>query len=235
MQQAKFAKGSSIENVKDWLVSHNRDYANVRGRLEAVRNVVLNGRLESAAEILRKSYIFAVMSIRTERTRHENAFVAHFAGEISLKEASLRTVYGGQKYGWIDRTMQSVDWENLAIAVRSHAHAGRWAELLDSIDSNLVGVAHRKGAFMLAMAGLYEYMCIDSNVANYAGLKESDSGQSLSFDSADEYLAACEDIRDGITNGNPWIPPFIVQWAIYDFENGEHARHMSYFREVIGW
>lgn len=234
MQQAKFANGESIADVQDWLVSHQEDYAAVRGRLEAVRNVVLRGRLECAATVLKKAYVFSVFSQRTDRARHENAFIAHYAGGLDLKEASLQTVYGGQKYGWIDRTFQSVDWENLALVVRSHVRAERWATLLDAIDNNLVGVAHRKGAFMLAMSGLYEYMCIDSNVARYAGYEESDSGQSLSFDSGEKYLAACEEIRKGVVNNNPWIPPFIVQWAIYDFEQGEHARHMPYFTEVLG-
>jgi hypothetical protein len=26
--------------------------------------------------------------------------------------------------------------------------------------------------------------------------------------------------------------PFIIQWAIYDYERGEHARHMPFFRNI---
>lgn len=236
MQQAKFANGESIDGVQNWIVSHNADYGKVRERLTVVRNVVLHGRLEAAATVLKKAYLFAVLSIRTERDRHERAFTAYHAGELSLKDACLQVVYGGQKYDWIERTFESVDWESLAIAVRSHVRAGRYAQILDAIDENLVGVAHRKGGFMLAMSGIWEFMCIDSNVARYAGFEESSSGKTLEFDSAQDYLDACEAICEEITNGNPYLPPFIVQWAIYDFEQGHHARHMTYFREVIaGW
>lgn len=221
----------SDTNLNNWVESHSSDYAMVRDRLGAVRDRVLYGDIETAADILERSYMFAVLSIKTERDRHERAFTAHYAGELSRKEAALETVYGGNKKNWINSTFESVDWKNLAMAVRAHARAGRYGELLDVIDSNLTGVAHRKGAFMLAMAGFDEFMCIDSNVARYAGFEESDGGKTLSFTDADEYFGACHDIRDKA--GVEGHSPFVVQWAIYDFERGEHARHMAYFREVL--
>ena len=234
MNQAKFANGNTIGSVQDWIVKHNEDYGAVRDRLTAVRNVVLRGPLEAAGSVLEKAYTFAVMSIRTKRDRHERAFTAHYSGDVSLKEASLMTVYGGQKFGWIQRTQDAVDWEDLVIAVRSHVRGGRYATLLEAINDNLIGVAHRKGGFMLAMSGLWEYMCIDSNVASFAGYEDT-SDNTLEFDSAKAYLDACSEICEEITGGNPYLPPFIVQWAIYDFENGHHADHLPFFREVIGW
>jgi hypothetical protein len=41
------------------------------------------------------------------------------------------------------------------------------------------------------------------------------------------------DVREKIVNENPWISNFIIQWAIYDFERGEHARHMPFYRSVL--
>jgi hypothetical protein len=220
------------QEVQDWLVSHNSDYAAVRGRLEAVRNVVLRGRLESAAKVLEKSYVNAVLSIRTDKDRHEKAFVAYYSGGISLKEAALKTVYGGNKKNWLRRTFDSVDWKNVAMAVRAHMERGRHADLLEAITDNLVGVSHRKGSFMLAMSGLYEFMCVDSNVANFAGLEESEDN-SLTFKNAREYMDVCDTIRESVVGKNPWVPPFIVQWAIYDAMRGEHSRHMVFFNEVL--
>jgi hypothetical protein len=221
-----------IREIRDWIVSHQQDYASVRGRLEAVRNVLLRGRIECAAAILERSYVNAVLSIRTAKDRHEKAFVAYYSSDdVSLKDAALMTVYGGNKMNWLERTFESVDWEALALAVRAHVRNERYADLLEAVDDQLVGVSHRKGAFMLAMCGLYEYMCIDSNVANHAGLEDSEDN-SLTFKNADAYLDKCAEIKDEIAE-NPWIPPFIVQWAIYDAERGEHARHMVYFNEVF--
>lgn len=221
----------SDSELHDWVLSHNQDYGAVRDRLEAVRNVLLRGRFDAAADILEKSYMFAVLSIQTERDRHERAFTAHYAGELDRDEAALETVYGGNKKAWIQSTFDSVDWECLALAVRAHARAGRYGALLDAVDDNLTGVAYRKGAFMLAMAGLYEFMCIDSNVARYGGFEEN--GTTLKFRDPEEYFEACQQIREKADV--PGLPPFLVQWAIYDFERGEHARHMTYFREVLAW
>jgi hypothetical protein len=219
--------------IRQWLVSHNSDYGAVRERLEAVRNIVLNGRIDAAARVLERAYVNAVLSIRTDLDRHEPAFVGYYRGGLSLKDAALETVYGGNKKTWLRRTFEATDWELLALAVRAHMRNGRHATLLDAIDDNLVGVSHRKGAFMLAMSGLYEFMCIDSNVARHAGLTDTEDN-SLEFTDAGEYLDTCQEIYDGIMGDLPLLPPFIVQWAIYDAERGEHARHMVYFTEVFG-
>lgn len=213
--------------VRDWIVAHNADYASVRDRLEHVRNVLLNGRIDSAADMLRKAYVFSVMSIQTQKDRHEGAFIAHYRGGMDLKEACLETVYGGQKYGWISRTFDSNDFENLVLAIRYQHDNGSRADLLDVIVNNLTGVSHRKGSFMLAMCGMYEFMCIDSNVGsftNYDGNYE--------FYSSEKYIEACDKIYADMDVPRQ-LPPFIVQWAIYDYERGEHARHMVYFNEVL--
>jgi len=219
-------------DIRQWIVSHNSDYGQVRARIDTVRNVVLRGRIDAAAKVLEKSYVNAVLSIRTDKDRHERAFIGHYTGGLSLKEAALETVYGGNKKNWLRRTFESVDWEILALAVRAHMREGRHAELLQAIDDNLVGVSHRKGAFMLAMSGLHEFMCIDSNVANYAGLEDTENN-TLEFSDAEAYMAKSEEIYREIVGNNPYVPPFIVQWAIYDAERGEHARHMPYFNEVL--
>jgi hypothetical protein len=106
----------------------------------------------------------------------------------------------------------------------------RHADLLQAIVDNLVGVSYRKAGFMLAMAGLHEYMCIDSNVARATGVEVEDSND---FSSASHYMDVCSEIYREVVGNNYLVPLFVVQWAIYDFERGEHARHMPYFREVL--
>jgi hypothetical protein len=215
-------------DINTWFVNHSEDYESVANRLEKTRTVLLDGSIDAAAEVLEKAYVFAVLSIRTERERHERAFTAYYATDITLKEAALKTVYGGNKKNWLRRTFEETNWTALAHAVRIHAREQRWAVLLDTVVDNLTGVAHRKGAFMLAMSGLYEYGCIDSNVARYADMAEED-GDALSFNSAEEYMETCENVFGTVPTH---YPPFIKQWAIYDYERGEHARHMAYFHEL---
>jgi hypothetical protein len=217
-----------MNDINQWFDGHRADYETVLGRLNRTRMTLLEGSVGEAADILEKSYVFAVLSIRTERERHERAFTAYFAGDATLKEAALMTVYGGNKKNWLRKTQESTDWESLAEAVRVHARAGRWDMLLEAVVDNLTGVSYRKGAFMLAMSGLYQYGCIDSNVARFAGLDELEDR--TRFGSAEEYMTTCGEIFSRVGNSN-W-PPFVRQWAIYDMERGEHARHMAFYREL---
>jgi hypothetical protein len=217
-----------MNDITTWFENHAVDYQTVQDRLEATRSVLLNGDIGDAADILEKAYMFAVLSIRTEKDRHERAFTAHYAGDISRKDAALETVYGGNKKNWIRRTFDNTNWMVLARAVRAHTEAERFDVLLDTVVENLTGVAHRKGAFMLAMSGLYEFGCIDSNVARYADMDESD-GDALEFNSAEAYMEMAEEIFNTVPSNHP---PFVKQWAIYDFERGEHARHNAFYAEL---
>lgn len=247
------------DNIQQWFQNHAKDYQTVLGRLERTRSVLLDGSIHEAADILEKSYMFAVLSIRTDRDRHERAFTAFYtnggdtsvAGETdgetvrTAEDAALETVYGGNKMNWLRSTFDSTDFRMLARAVRSHADAERWDVLLDTVVENLTGVAHRKGAFMLAMAGLHEFGCIDSNVARYADLEEE--GDALSFSSAEEYMNVCDDVFASVpsevddseessaespSGDGDELPPLVKQWAIYDFERGEHARHNAFYAEL---
>jgi len=161
--QSKFDKrGNYNASLQEWIVNHDADYANVRDRLEYCRNVILNGRKDKAALMLEKSYKFAVLSIQTNKDRHEDAFIAHMNG-LDLKKSCLQTVYGGQKYGWLLDGLSSADFGELVTVIRSHFPNGELTNPLETVTDTLKGVSYRKGAFMLAMVGLYEYMCIDSN------------------------------------------------------------------------
>lgn len=221
------------ETIDQWFRDHAADYETVQQRLDRTRAVLLEGDISDAADVLEKSYMFAVLSIRTERSRHERAFTAHYAGDLSRKEAALETVYGGNKKNWIARTFDSTDWEALARAVRAHVRANdRYADLLDAVVDQLTGVAYRKGAFMLAMSGLHEYGCIDSNVARYAEssqLIDEEDPERKEFSNAQHYMSVCGDVFDSVPTERP---PFVKQWAIYDYERGEHARHMAFFHEL---
>jgi hypothetical protein len=217
------------QNLQQWFDSHSADYQKVLARLNRTRSVVLAGDLADAADILEKAYVNAVLSIKTEKERHERAFTGYYVGNLSLKEAALETVYGGNKKNWLRRSFDKTDWVDVALAVRSHARHGRWQTLLDAVVDNLVGVSHRKGAFLLAMSGFHEFVCVDSNVAQFAGLEESE-GNALEFDGASEYMDTARDITDSA--GVRKAPPFLIQWAIYDYQRGEHARHMPFYQEL---
>lgn len=221
-----------MTDLTTWISDHYLDYVSALTRVEKTRTLLLSGSPERAGSILQRAYIFAVFSIKTPLERHERAFTQWAVESADLKDACQSTVYGNQKYGWIKDTLVSTDWTSLAQAARCHIRKGRYGELLECITNDLKGVSYRKGAFLLAMAGLYEFICIDSHVANYAGYEESNNGPTLTFDDAADYFEACDTITSSITNEYR-LPAFLIQWAIYDHQRGEHARHMAFYREVL--
>lgn len=75
--------------------------------------------------------------------------------------------YYKNKLDWIGRTEARADWEVLAQAVRCHHRADRLHELVEVAD-RLVGVHYSKWAFTLAMAGLWEVICIDTHEVFFA-------------------------------------------------------------------
>lgn len=214
--------------VRRWIDGHREDYAHVQRRLDATRNVVLHGREDRAAAIVERAYTFAVFSIQTPLDRHERAFTEYYTGEKDLEAAVTSTVYGGTKIPWLEKTFESTDWTEVVRMIRLSVANGDYAPLLDYIDDELTGVSYVKGAFVLAMSGLTEYLCIDSNVANYAGLDVS-TGDALTFTDGEDYMATCRDVIGGLDVD---MRPFVVQWAIFDSERGEHARHGAFYREI---
>ena len=214
--------------MRRWIDSHREDYAHVKRRLDATRNVVLHGRADRATAIVKRAYTFAVFSIQTPLDRHERAFTEYYTGAADLEDACSTTVYGGHKVNWISKTFDTTNWGDVVGMIRSYVATDNYAALLDFIDDELTGVSYVKGAFMLAMSGLTEYLCIDSNVANYAGLDVS-TGNALTFTSGKDYMSTCDDVISGLDVD---MAPFVIQWAIYDSERGEHARHGAFYREI---
>jgi hypothetical protein len=210
--------------------SHYPDYISALTRVEKTRTLLISGSPQTAGQILKKGYVFAVLSIRTGLERHERSFTKWVSG-ADIREAATGTVYGNQKGNWMNSTIKNTDWKLLGEAAQCHLREGRVEKLLESVVSDLKGVSHRKGAFMLAMSGVRELICIDSNVAQFAGLTD-EVGNALSFTSAEEYLTTSDSVLDLIPNPLN-LPPFLLQWVVYDWQRGEHARHAAFYREVL--
>lgn len=212
---------SEADDLKQWYENHKEDYEAVRERLFSARQTLLYGSIKHAAENLRLSYLNAVFSIQTGKDRHERAFTAYVRG-FGIEEAAGMTVYPNQKTDWINKTMNQTDWEYVAKEVREYVKEGKLQSLL-KIQKDLTGVSHTKWSFTLSMCGVWEVACFDTNVRQFFGLESRFRG------SAADYL----DLIGMLQNETDIsAEPFIIQWAIYDYQRGEHARHMPFFRNI---
>lgn len=209
------------DDLTAWYENHAEDYQAVKERLFAARQTLLYGSIKHAAENLRLSYLNAVFSIQTKKDRHERAFTAYVRG-FGIEEACGMVVYPNQKADWINRTMKTTDWVEVAKEVRAYVKNDQWEALL-GMESDLVGVSHTKWSFTLCMCGVTELACFDSNTRNFFDIDKRAGS------SAADYL----DMIDMLENKTDIsAEPFIIQWAVYDYERGEHARHMPFFRNI---
>jgi len=153
------------------------------------------------------------------------------ASGSKIRDAAKETVYPNQKADWIEQTFESVNWEDLGMAIQHHFRSGTTEDALRCVVAELKGVSHRKGGFTIGMSGGYEFMCIDSHVADFAGLEDTEQN-SLEFTDTSSYLEQCDKILENIPNKLDF-PPLLVQWSLYDYMRGEHAMHNAFYREVL--
>lgn len=212
--------------INGWYQRH--DYDSVLQRLSKVRRVTLTGDLEKGAENLRKSYHFAVLSIKNSKDIHEEAYRLWADEDKHLMDAAIEAGvnFRNNKVAWMKKTDHAVDWQTLLIACRRHVRNGRLSDLLGLCD-HLNGVHYKKWGFTLAMAGVWELVCIDSNVKQQLGIEgrldlRKKDGMSKYFELRDEIQSSVEHA----------LPPFVCQWVMYDMSRGEHATHDPYFDTV---
>lgn len=204
----------------DWYIRHREDYCAVKTRLSKCRNILYHGRTKDATDMVRCSIINAIFSIRTEKSRHENAFVAWRNGGKSLTEAARDTLYGNRKAMQLqEQDLWSIS-QQVVTTLRSEEDPWQTVRyLMNTVD----GLGVRKAPFVLAMCGVWEVMCFDSNVSRHFGIAP-DKDLSL-----DDYQQLCDEACQSVDIEEP---PFVIQYIAYDFERGEHARHMPFFNAV---
>lgn len=214
-------------NLRGWYHCHREDYSAVKTRLAACRNVMLHGRMDAAVDMLKASCVNAVMSIQTQRDRHERAFTMYYAADVSLEKACAETVYGNQKARWLHESLVSVDFEGIVRVLRSpmkgdtpNVHAAH-ADLVDTFK----GLSWVKAAFALSMCGMWELACPDTRTKQVLGIEGS-------VNTRDKFKDALAQIDKRLDIDEPL---FIKQWVMYDYQAEEHARHMPFFREVLNW
>lgn len=210
------------ESLEWWYEYHREDYAAVKERLTWCRNVMLRGRLESASRMLRLSCVNAVLSIQTPRERHERAFTAYCAANTSVEQAAGMTLYGNQKAEWLHHSFATFDFEECVSILRQDSEKSV-DNALQYIVDNFKGLSYVKAGFALAMCGVWELACPDTRCRQFLDIDDR-------IRTATDYVQACQMIDDSLDCEEP---RFIKQWAMYDYQEQEHARHMPFFVEAL--
>jgi len=102
------------------------------------------------------------------------------------------------------------------------------------IADSFKGVSTVKGAFVLAMLGFKQKMCIDTNVRQIAGIKPENLYDGVIIN---KYDAQCRKIRSRFSDLNEEVDPFIVQWVLFDTirdSRTDHKEFLDHLQQVLG-
>lgn len=204
------------------------DYEAVERKLRKLRKVFVLGEREQAAHNLRHAYHFALFSIQTPLPRHEEAYRLWAEDGRTVEEACGvgKSLWPNRKARQASATDSRVRWSELVEDVKRLVVENKIRELME-LQERLVGVSYNKWGFTLAMSGIWEAICMDTNVKNHFGIDQRLDMRAA--DGLDWYMGVRELIQAQVPAD---VPAFIAQWVIFDYERGEHSSHETFFDTV---
>jgi len=212
-------------------ISHYRQnrekYDQINQKLDNTRQQFEAAGTEKSRRMLLDSYIFAVFSVQTPVSIHEEAFKKVKNG-ADLEEAAESVNYWKNKVSYIRETEVKFDEIDEAIRLlksgdvdRAHRH----------VADHFKGVGTVKAAFVLAMLGFKSRACIDTNVLTAAGLDRDDMYNGIVIERYKGFVDECfKGIDDRLLKELP--NRFTVQWVVFDMVRGEITHHDVFFDYV---
>lgn len=174
--------------------------------------------------MLQKSHSFAVISVQTPVSVHENAFSQLWENDQPLEVISdaLSTVnYKNQKEDYIRHSLDNPQlWDDVAHLLENNRIDDAHKFTLD----NMKGVGPAKAPFVLSMLGFEEKMCIDTNIVNAFDLDGHASTVVV-----EKYDNLCKSIRDKMPTMRDMTTPFMFQWVTFDYQRGTVSSHDCFY------
>lgn len=202
-------------------------YRKISDELDKVRMNFENADRSTQKDILRTSSEFAILTVRVDVDRAEDVF-ARFQDTDTWREAwkLFQTLNGkNQKFDYITRNRTQADFGKIVDLLNAGEYAAAWRETIREVK----GVGPRKASFTLAMCGKKRFMCIDTNVAQMAGVSENDDETRDASVDYDRYTSLCDDIRAQYPELDEELSPFVLQWVLFDANRGNISTHDPYF------
>lgn len=220
--------------------AHRAVYDGIEAQLDRVHEAVCEAPRLVAKTLLFMADTYAIISASTSVGVHELAFVEAVAEgtpagiERALTETRARgdqswaVVYHNNKARYIADNLESVDYDRHLDAFR----AGEVDRLHRLKVDEVTGLGVNKAGFSLAMCGITEKMCVDTNVARFAGLDpDEDVPETVVID---RWEAFCADLREGIDTivHEDGVSPYLWQWVAFNARRGTVETHDPWFLTV---
>lgn len=203
---------------------HNQPiYDEIQAKLDGVRDVVETAPMFLASQIMMMGDVYSIISANTHVDAHELAYTRLMSEDASdldtiqeilgstraTGEHAHAVMYYNNKAKYIVDNLQIVDYTQQVKMLRE----GEIDELHRYKVDHVKGIGMRKAAFSLAITGVTEKMCIDSNVARMFGIPDEDVYDGVVVE---KYEAECERLRDQAPELVDEVSNFLWQWLVFD-------------------
>jgi hypothetical protein len=212
------------KGVREWYENHKDEYDAIREDLDKVNQKFLTHSKETQRKMLFTAYEFAVISIQTKVSIHEEAFRQLKNGN-GIEESLSSVLYKNQKKDWIIKTRLKLDVADKVVNLLERGEIDKAHRLM--VDE-FTGVSTVKSAFTLSMLGFTSKACIDTNLKQFIG-SDIEVYDGVVIDKYDKFCKEALDI-DGIRE----LDLFMRQWVVFDFMRNMIERHKIYFEVQRG-
>jgi thermostable 8-oxoguanine DNA glycosylase len=221
---------TTAANVSNHYRYNRETYDKIESKLSNVREKFDNARMSDRISMLRRAHWFAVLSTQTQVSRHERAY-----------KSLVNHVESGKPPAWaMPEVINDTNYYNNKAEYIMHAwdNSHHFDEVCRLLDMNQVDKAHRylvdnikgvstmKSAFMLAMLGYTEKMCIDTNVSSLTGIESPNTVV------IDKYESACDSLKSKFSSLSKTLSPFMFQWVMFDYQRGVVSEHDVWFDSI---
>jgi len=259
-------RSNQSDPVEQWH-RHADQYRRIYDNLQATYDYFDHVGWDRRAELLEQAVTFALISAQCGVAQHEAGYANVMTMTIgsdqdagadrsigeALRDAGVN--YWRNKARYIEHNHRSVGSDSDTDGpgqgpdvdrVLDHYEHGRIDEMHRAIADEYLGVGLRKAGFAMALSVNDQKMCIDTHVAESAGLDADDIYNGVVVD---KYERQCERVlaqypRLCDLTGSPFLgvtstashdrvgergSPFLSQWVLFDSQRGELSQHDPWF------
>ena len=209
-------------------IRHRRQYRRIQDNLQNTYDYFDRVGRDRRAELLNRAVTFALISAQCGVAQHEAGYVnvigdadADRSIGAALRDAGVNFWRNKARYIEHNHTEPDVD------RVLDHYADGRIDQMHRAIADEYLGVGLRKAAFAMALCVTDQKLCIDTHVAESAGL---DADSVYNGVVVDRYERQCEQVLDqyprlcDMTGSR-----FLSQWVLFDAQRGAITQHDPWF------
>jgi len=179
--------------------------------------------------LLNQAVTFALISAQTSVPIHEkgylNALEASDFNEIEDGLLDAGVNYYRNKAKYIYYNMTEPDYEH----VLDLYDEGRINEMHRAIADEFKGVSTRKAAYAMAKVVTTDKMCIDTHVAQRAGIEPDEIYNGVVVD---KYEQQCDEIIEQWPDLRENLGQFMFQWVVFDSNRETVTTHDAWFMSL---